>query len=44
MHDDVRLTAPEVAARGIWDVLDDPSVATGSVVDLRDRSVSEAGS
>jgi benzil reductase ((S)-benzoin forming) len=44
MRDDRQLTAPEVAANGIWDVLDDPSVATGSVVDLRDRSVSEAGS
>ena len=38
LHEDGQLTAPEVAARGIWQVLDDPSVHTGAVVDLRDRS------
>lgn len=37
-HDDGRLIEPEVAARGIWEILDDPTVATGSVVDLRERS------
>jgi benzil reductase ((S)-benzoin forming) len=37
LHDRGQLTEPALAARGIWEVLDDPEVATGAVVDLRDR-------
>lgn len=38
LHDEGQLTEPHDAARGIWDILDDPGVRTGSVVDLRDRA------
>lgn len=34
---DGELVPPEDAARRLWDVIDDPEVTTGSVLDLRDR-------
>ncbi len=37
LHRDGELMAPEDAARGLWEVIDDPQVVTGSVLDLRDR-------
>ena len=37
LHEDGELVEPEVAAMGIWAVLADQSVTTGSVTDLRDR-------
>ena len=37
LHEDGELVKPDVAAMGIWAVLADQSVTTGSVVDLRHR-------
>ncbi len=37
LHRDGRLVDPEDAARSLWEVIDDPQVVTGSVLDLRDR-------
>jgi len=37
LHRDGQLVDPEDAARSLWEVIDDPQVVTGSVLDLRDR-------
>jgi len=36
-HRDGELVDPEDAARRLWEMVDDPSVGTGSVRDVRDR-------
>jgi benzil reductase ((S)-benzoin forming) len=38
LHEEEALEAPEVVARGLWDVLDDDEVTSGAVIDLRDRA------
>ncbi|MFA9429437.1 SDR family NAD(P)-dependent oxidoreductase [Egicoccus sp. AB-alg2] len=38
LHDAGELLDPDDVARRLWDVLDDPDVPTGAVLDLRDRA------